>query len=181
MSSIVEEDERNNAPKTTARERWLEDVINPARRSGRMSWMLAGCAMSLAFELGILDDDRGSTDPVLLSRVKRLLYLYAEQLSSRLGLRSMIPQALSHGIFSSRGNAMVDPNDDPSWHACVSGWMELSKLVKSASDMLFPSPAFTTEILQSGRYVSLIGHFKPLLSSWFEKFGSACGMSLPGM
>jgi hypothetical protein len=187
MSSIVEEDERNMAQRNTARGRWLEDVINPARRSGRMSWMLVGCAMSLAFEFGILEDMERSSSisderiqmSQFPSRIKRLLYLYSEQLSSRLGLRSMIPQALGHGVFTNRNNKNGNTEDENDWHVCVTGWMELSRLVKSASDMLFPSAAFTTEILQSGRYVSLIGHFQPLLTAWHDKFGLTCGMFEP--
>ena len=186
MSSVVEEDERNELQKNPARGRWLEDVINPARRSGRMSWMLIGCATSLAFELRLLDESEQNNSNLMntsaqgiqqQNRIRRLLHLYSEQLSLRMGLRSMTPQALSHRVFLGRGNLSMLPAEEQAWQICVSGWMELSRLVKSASDMLFPSTAFTTEILQSGRYVSLISHFQPLLSAWHDKYGTACGKS----
>jgi hypothetical protein len=41
----------------TTSNRWLEDVIEPAKRSDRMSWMLMGCALSLAQELGLFEDN----------------------------------------------------------------------------------------------------------------------------
>lgn len=36
-------------------ERWEQDVIEPTRRSDRMSWMLVSSALALAHELGVFD------------------------------------------------------------------------------------------------------------------------------
>ncbi|KAM0281957.1 hypothetical protein ACHAO9_010438 [Fusarium lateritium] len=63
---------------------WLRDVIIPAKTSDRMSWMLLGCAQSLALELGLcdssdrVDSDNMSTQPPELqaehTRLRDLLY-----------------------------------------------------------------------------------------------------------
>ena len=157
------------------RGRWLEDVINPAKRSERMSWMMTSCALSLALELGIFDDHEETTVTVPLPgadrkaeqrlRIRKLLYLYIEQLSLRLGCKSIMPHGLTHAVSTRHGY-----QPDHSWHFFVGAWIELTKLVKSISDMLFPSQAFTYHLLHTGRYINLIEHFQPLLMSWKEKY-----------
>ncbi|KAF2193127.1 hypothetical protein K469DRAFT_619721 [Zopfia rhizophila CBS 207.26] len=182
MSSINERDELEPNTEKPYRGRWLEDVINPARRSGRMSWMLVGCALSLAHELGILDDTerdrdgtggkqrpREKTSAEQHFRIRRLLYLYMEQLSLRLGFKSIVPQILSHAVLASSGSTTSLSTGSKDRHLFMGAWIELTRTVKSVSDMLFPSPTFTSENLRNGRYVSLIEHFQPLLSSWREK------------
>ncbi|GAB1195013.1 hypothetical protein APSETT444_004265 [Aspergillus pseudonomiae] len=70
--------------------RWLEDMIEPARRSDQMSWMLLGSALSLAHELGIFELDEkklgyasgyegfisGEQIKLRRQRVQRLLYYF---------------------------------------------------------------------------------------------------------
>ncbi|KAJ6164979.1 hypothetical protein N7470_003651 [Penicillium chermesinum] len=82
----------------TSANRWLEDVIEPSRRSDQMSWMLLGCALSLAHELGIFEteeDENGEEVTELKEqmtlrrqRVQRLLYVYINQLAWRIGCMS---------------------------------------------------------------------------------------------
>ncbi|KAG0158155.1 hypothetical protein PDIDSM_5668 [Penicillium digitatum] len=126
--------------------RGVEDIIEPARRSDQMSWMLLGCALSLAHELGIFETE-GSTSPsdepewgdqmaIRWQRVQRLLYVY-----------------INH-----------------TWLTFMDSWIELTKLAKSVTDMFFPSAAFARQLLHSGRYVGLLEHFRPLLNQWKDKF-----------
>lgn len=162
--------------------RWLKDVIEPAKRSDRMSWMLMGCALSLAHELGIFEEN-GNTekhqdtlseipaDYMALRHVRaqKLLYVFIEQLSSRLGCTSMIPQSLNHALMAKiPSNPATRAGEQ--WQSFMSAWIELTKLVKSVSDMLFPSASFTRQILRSGRYIGLLEHFHPLLSQWRRKY-----------
>ncbi|WZH44190.1 uncharacterized protein QYS62_005208 [Fusarium acuminatum] len=87
---------------------WLRDVIIPAKTSDRMSWMLLGCAQSLALELGLCDNgdrlesDTTSTQPAGLqaeqTRLRDLLYIFLDQQSSRLGCPSMMPTSVSRFI-----------------------------------------------------------------------------------
>ena len=85
---------------------WME----PAMRSDRMSWSLLGCANSLAYELGIFDslkygrwsiEDRSSRDgdsdyQQRANRLSRLLYIYINLTSGRLGFPSMLPQNIDN-------------------------------------------------------------------------------------
>ncbi|GME39304.1 hypothetical protein GTA08_BOTSDO00187 [Neofusicoccum parvum] len=166
----------------SASNRWLEDVIEPARRSDRMSWMLLGCGLSLAHELGIFEQDEGNKKGAPCedrlearrkaarnSRARKLLYVFVEQLASRIGCTSMIPQSLSHTVLGRSFAGEVFPGANHS-EAFVSAWIELTKLVKSASDMLFPSASFTRQLLRTGRYIGLLEHFQPLLSQWRGRY-----------
>jgi hypothetical protein len=181
LSTMDKRDELHHGTEPPSRGRWLEDVINPAKRSDRMSWMLAGCALSLAQELGIFDDRDNDTnkDNSMFApgeerrieqrhRLRKLLYLFIEQLSSRLGCDSIIPQSLGHKLSTTSLSTTSFYRSTDSWMPFMFAWTELTKLVKSVSDMLFHSPSFTKHLLHSGRYVNLIEHFQPLLSMWKE-------------
>lgn len=154
--------------------RWLEDVIEPARRSDRMSWMLLGCALSLAHELNIFDDGQetetmtrnNDTEATLnldeRARTRRLLYVFMTQLSLRLGTMSMLP----HNLPQIVGNRNTQRH--AAWQTFMLAWIELTKLLKSVSDLAFPSKSFTQELFRSGRYVSLLEHFQLLLKQWSD-------------
>ncbi|RYP90141.1 hypothetical protein DL770_003763 [Monosporascus sp. CRB-9-2] len=181
-------DEKGVAAENASRGRWTEDVINPAKRCERMSWMVLGCAMSLAIEIGIFDkvDDArdaivGDYDQRLRSRrisLAKLLYFYQEQLSSRLGRNPLMPPNVSH-VTTITKTPSVFKKSGEDWNAFATAWTELTKLVRSIYDMLFSSPAVTRHLLQSGRYISMIEHFRPLLSSWEERHLSNASPSTP--
>ena len=166
--------------------RWLEDVIEPAKRSDRMSWMLMGCALSLAQELGLFEDNaridkdqvsypKFSTEYLILRRIRarKLLYVLLEQLSWRLGCTSMIPQSLNHALME---KIPVDSTTGAveQWQAFMSAWVELTKLARSVSDTVYPSASFTRNLLRTGRYIGLLEHFQPLLTSWRRKYLDPC-------
>ncbi|PWY91903.1 C6 transcription factor [Aspergillus sclerotioniger CBS 115572] len=162
--------------------RWLEDMIEPAKRSDQMSWMLLGSALSLAHELGIfeLDDkncDHSSVYEGLISddqiklrrqRVQRLLYVYINQLAWRIGCVSLMPQSLNHAIAGRQtSRALSQPGDE--WLAFMDSWMDLTKLAKSVTDTFFPTVSFARQQLHSGRYIDLLDHFRTLLIRWKEE------------
>ncbi|CAG7922082.1 unnamed protein product [Penicillium olsonii] len=170
-----EANESNSAPTN----HWVEDMIEPARRSDQMSWMLLGCALSLAHELGIFETEESSSpaeepewrDQMTLrwQRVQRLLYVYINQLAWRIGCMSPIPQSLNHAILGGRKPQGLSPPGS-TWLTFMDSWIELTKLAKSVTDMFFPSAAFARQQLHSGRYVGLLDHFRPLLDQWKDKF-----------
>ncbi|KAJ5347226.1 Fungal transcriptional regulatory protein [Penicillium brevicompactum] len=170
-----ESSESNSAPAG----RWVEDMIEPARRSDQMSWMLLGCALSLAHELGIFETEESSSpaeepewrDQMTLrwQRVQRLLYVYINQLAWRIGCMSPIPQSLNHAILGGRKPQGLSPPGS-TWLTFMDSWIELTKLAKSVTDMFFPSAAFARQQLHSGRYVGLLEHFRPLLDQWKDKY-----------
>lgn len=184
------EDDSQDVQEQESRERWLEDVINPVKRSDRMSWMLVGCALSLAQELAVFDenvDDGKRRDLDIESsgcpeqqsveyleceqryRLRKLLYLYVEQLSSRLGCKSIMHQSLSQSVGPASSPTNWTFRSSDRWQSFVAAWIELTKLVKSVSDTLFSSPKFTKHLLQNARYINLIEHFQPLLTSFKQR------------
>lgn len=178
-------DETEPAVDNPSRGRWLEDVINPARRFDRMSWMALGSAMSLANELGVFDnDDPSATDLSATSEYQKrvqsrrislasILYTYQEQLSCRLGRKSMMPQSISH----SSNSRMTLIKNGQEWVSFMTAWTELTRLARSISDMLFPSSIITKHLLQSGRYISMIEQFEMLLTGWKSKHLNSPGMA----
>lgn len=162
----------------TSANRWLEDMIEPARRSDQMSWMLLGSALSLAHELGIFEIDKELDDSSEIQddqiklrrqRVQRLLYVYINQLAWRIGCVSLMPQSLNHAIIGGQTLRESSRFKDE-WLIFMDSWMDLTKLAKSVTDTLFPSVAFARQQLHSGRYIDLLDHFRPLLTQWKEKY-----------
>ncbi|KAL2835276.1 hypothetical protein BDW59DRAFT_168515 [Aspergillus cavernicola] len=167
---------------SSSKNRFLEDMIEPARRSDQMSWMLLGAALSLSHELGIfeVDDEKRSwasayeglipSDQIKLrrQRVQRLLYVYINQLAWRIGCVSLMPQTLNHAILNRQTSRDLKQSGDQ-WLAFMDSWMELTKLAKSVTDMFFPSADFARQQLHTGRYIDLLDHFRPLLLKWNEE------------
>ncbi|KAJ4348051.1 uncharacterized protein N0V89_009423 [Didymosphaeria variabile] len=174
----------------TTSSRWLEDVIEPAKRSDRMSWMLMGCALSLAQELGLFEDNGNverdqvsypKTPPEALVqrriRARKLLYVFIEQLSWRLGCTSMIPQSLNHALMEKLPvNATTGAPEE--WQGFMSAWVELTKLARSVSDTIYPSTTTTRNLLRTGRYIGLLEHFQPLLTTWRKKYLDPCKLKV---
>jgi hypothetical protein len=157
--------------------KWLEEVIEPARRSDRMSWMLLGCALTLAHELSVFEDEDVKTsaenvDAALQKsrrlRLRSLLYVYINQLAARLGHSSLLPQS-SYLPMIDRSLSTSHTEEERQWQRLMTSWIELTKLMRSVSSMFFPSVSFTRQLLSSGNYLGLLEHFRPLLSSWREK------------
>ncbi|KAI1926049.1 hypothetical protein LOZ12_000524 [Ophidiomyces ophidiicola] len=172
--------------------RWLEDVIEPARRSDRMSWMLLGSGLTLAHELGIFDADDSRAKSMIASpeiecqgvdinlrryRIQQLLYVFINQLASRLGCMSLMPQSLNHAVLAPFSQPSLQAGDE--WHSFMNSWIELTKLSKSVTDTFFPSASLTRQQFHSGRYIGLLDHFRPLLSQWRQKHLDTRNLSLP--
>lgn len=170
-------DESTRSQPESSSNQWLQDVIEPARRSDQMSWMLLGSAFSLAHELGIFEpEDRDAVpskhpNPALVThnrirkqRVQQLLYVYINQLASRIGCMSLMPQNLNRAISKVHGPNLAETKTE--WTTFMDSWMDLTKLTRSVNDMLFPSASFAKQQLHSGRYIGLLDHFRPLLSQW---------------
>ncbi|KAI9147335.1 Transcriptional activator ARO80 [Paramyrothecium foliicola] len=165
-----------------SRGRWMEDVIMPARRFDRMAWMIIGLAMSLAQELGIYETEDTAAGTETMTAYDRrfhrrrkalagVLYSQQEQLSARLGRRAMIPPIVSHGAAAFNPAKLIWEKRGENWPQIMAAWMELGKLSRSISDIIFPSATVTKHLLQSGRYVNMIEHFCVLLADWEKRHG----------
>jgi hypothetical protein len=154
---------------------WLEELIEPVQRSDRMSWMLLGCANSLAHELRVFEDvdsDRDLERTRQKHRLRKLIFVFFNQFEFRVGHNSVLHQNFQVGRVDNTPSSAVTPSDK-----VLSQWMELTKLLKTLFGMLFSSRDFAQDILHSGRYVGIIEHFQPLLAQWHLKFLSDQGSS----
>ncbi|RVD88260.1 uncharacterized protein DFL_002450 [Arthrobotrys flagrans] len=187
----------------------IGNLLEPAYRSDRMSWMLLGNSLALAYELGVFDenDEDNTNRPIggvennhpsaskLVAKpstatVQRILVISVMHLASRLGWTSMIPRHISVTVLF-RGKQRspflqqqlqngapepVDADEPPSLTATpvqdlvLQSWVELTSLMKSASELLFPSRKATKMVLRTGRYTQLLEHFQPLLRAWRREF-----------
>lgn len=182
----------------------IENILEPAYRSDRMSWMLLGNALALAYELGVFDeiDEVVAAPPtdapaaeaafrLRFSRIQKLLLVYVLQLASRLGWTSMIPRHITHAVrhklnsqapspaslSSGPPPASAHPNtrwesEDELQDVIFHSWVDLTMLMKSSAELLFPSRSVTKSIMRSGKYVALLEHFRPLLREWKREFES---------
>lgn len=155
--------------------RWREDVFEPAKRSERMSWMLLGAAVNLAYKLGIFTEGvpgvSGVLDPrqhARLHRSKRLLFVYVTQMASRMGCSSLLPETVSFAS-SSASTQGINPIEQ-SAESHLGLWVELTRLIKTASAMFFQSGQYVKSQLISGNYSILLQHFTPSLTGWIDQF-----------
>jgi hypothetical protein len=148
--------------------------------------MLLGNALTLSHELDIIESKeepavqpavQSSSSPQNMSysdylvirrnRLSRILYIYISQLASRLGCS--YPKTPFHQVVASSISHPQNSPLDEQWHNHVSSWIELSRLIRSSSEFLFPSKSVTKELLRSGRYGAFLDHFRPLLDQWWKQ------------
>ncbi|KAL4894229.1 hypothetical protein BDV59DRAFT_207238 [Aspergillus ambiguus] len=158
--------------------RWREDVFEPAKRSERISWMLLGAAMSLAYELGVFSESSNQADlnscgqdhqSVRIYRARKLLCIYTMQMAVRMGSSaSLLPDHIS---FAPMASSRVSPIN-PQWEAYMNLWMKLTRLMKSASAMLFQSMPYVKQQLISGNYHALLQQVTTSIVGWHEEYTS---------
>ena len=158
----------------------IENILEPAYRSDRMSWMLLGNALALAYELGVFDHNNHD---VRAARIQKLLLVYLKHLASRLGWTSMVPPSLSPAAAAAAAattptTCVAGDWSDPDalQDVVFAAWVDLTNLMAESSEVLFPDRTQTREIMRSGRYVALLTHFTPLLRAWRERLD---GLQLP--
>jgi hypothetical protein len=99
--------EITDAEESSALYRWRGEVLEPAKHSDRMSWMLVGAANSLAYELGIFNDrdssaaNEGCSNSHEIRRlsIRMPLSVYVNQLAARLGCMTLILENASHSVL----------------------------------------------------------------------------------
>lgn len=136
--------------------------------------MFLGVAFTLAHELGLSHQTTSGEEDLFgredadanfaqfrRVRAKRLLYVYINQLASRLGWPSIMPQIVSQsGVSPSRWSVQ-----EKQWYEVMTAWISLTRLTKTASDVLFAS-ATSKHLIQSGSYINSLEHFRGLLEDW---------------
>lgn len=121
------------------------------------------------------------------NRIKRLLLIYTSQLAGRLGWTSMTPEHLRKADPAvSRRRTMTNEGSTPSTSSVTNGfnyvpdlelddqiihcWAGISNAMHVGNEKLFKSRKYTSDIIQSGRYVELLKEYSPLLKDWYREF-----------
>jgi hypothetical protein len=170
-------DPPTSADEVPMSDRWREDVVEPTRRSDRMSWMLVSTALALAHELGLFKAEQGvrkgpeqfegagmrSDAQIYLQhlewrrrRLPPLLYVFGNLLSSRLGCTSLIPEMPAVKVLDSSSG-------DQEWIDFMVSWVDLTRLAKDITETHFPS---TVRIDNQERITRPSRDWGELLSRW---------------
>lgn len=164
--------------------RWREDVFEPAKRSERMSWMLLGAAVNLGYEIGVFGKPGLSPaftdvqESVRAQRVAQLLYIHVTQMAINMGVSSLLPDNISSSI-AVPPLQQEDTQVDNKWDTCVRLWMELIRLMKTASALFFQSTGQSQQQLHSGQYALLLDYFEPSMARWDEDFTNSSLSTYP--
>ncbi|OQV08327.1 Fungal Zn2-Cys6 binuclear cluster domain-containing protein [Cladophialophora immunda] len=162
---------------------WHEGLSEPVRKSNRMSWMLVSSALALAHEIGLFNERSSESAPSRqpefverYERLKRLFFVFINNVTSRLGCQT--PKTpLFHTLILS----VLDYTkwtDNAVWSDWMGSWIDLTRIVRSSSEILFPNEVLTKDLLQNGRYCDLLGHFNHVLDQWLEKYPRIPGPSV---
>lgn len=143
--------------------------------------MLLGSAVALSHEIGLFSEKAAHSTPGLSSpasetseRLKRLLFIFINNVTSRLGCQVPKMPLFHTSILSVLDNPSTI--DKAEWSDWMISWMDLTRIVRSSSEILFPSETITKELLQNGRYGDLLEHFGHVLDRWLEKYPRISGM-----
>jgi hypothetical protein len=100
-------------------------------------------------------------------RLRRLLFIYITQLACRVGC------SISKQPFHSAMDTVIhgpDVSSEPEWHDFVTCWIDLTRLARSSSEILFPVNPADDFLFNNCRYVELRDHFCSLLLQWLDKY-----------
>ncbi|KAK2670855.1 Zn(2)-C6 fungal-type DNA-binding domain [Fusarium oxysporum f. sp. vasinfectum] len=122
-------------------------------------------------------------------RIKRLLLIYTTQLAGRLGWTNMAPAHLrrSDPALARFRPTSVDgttPGTNPSSLSnhfnyvpdlelddqIIHCWAGISNAMEMGNEKIFRSRKYTTQIIQNGKYISILKEFEPLLRDWWREF-----------
>lgn len=122
-------------------------------------------------------------------RIKRLLLIYLSQLAGRLAWTNMVPDNMRTTPIMNMKNLRVHtetttPGTNPSSMSTTFNhipdlelddqviycWAGISHAMQVGNDKLFRSRKYTTELIQSGNYVTELKNIQPILQKWKMEF-----------
>lgn len=161
---------------------WLE----PCWRSDRICWMLLSMSMSLAFEIGVFDENtaRHMAELKLVSEdriraydrrrvhVRDMLLVYTTQTSGRVGLTTMLPSNYCDPTISKIYDIRNVPAGQPK-EMVIHLWLRIAAIMKTGNEELFANRTLTRDIIRTGRYKELLQGLYPVLTSWRKTLDTA--------
>lgn len=179
-------------------ESWLEPAWRSDRMCWMLLSTAMGLAYELGVfdDIDAMLKDDGITRPeyrdeayrLRANRIKRLLLIYTSQLAGRLGWTSMAPEHLRRADPAvARKRPMTTDSNTPSTSYSLSNnfnyvpdlelddqiihcWAGISNAMYIGNEKFFKSRQHTTDIIQTGKYVELLGEYGPMLKDWYREF-----------
>lgn len=152
--------------RNTSTIRWEGDFFDSVNQSNELSWGLLSTAVTLAFRAAIFTDESIVPFPILetghagrFHRIRKLLYVYANEIASRLACSSLLSEDVSVRSMSVRGENGINL------------WVDLRKLTHLASVTFTPSRPAMKEVL-SGNYSVIGKEWVPSLKHWYDRYKS---------
>lgn len=156
-------------------------MIQPGRVSDNMSWMLLSCALGLVHRRTCTlphDTTQAEHNSAIRSeglRLRKLLYIFMEHLSLRLGCEPMITTSLSNSVTASMSQHEI-PNEVN--HRAVNAWVELTRLLRLVSGILLPNPPKTLPVTIDNHSSSVLSYLKEQLTRWRQTYPLSEGLSV---
>lgn len=145
--------------------------------------MLVSSALALAHEIGLFNETSSESAPSrqpepaeTCERLKRLFFIFINNVTSRLGC-----QAPKTPLFHTLILSVLDSpkwTDNAVWSDWMGSWIDLTRIVRSSSEILFANEILIRDLLQNGRYCELLSHFNHVLDQWLEKYPRISGKLL---
>ncbi|KAF5555752.1 C6 transcription factor [Fusarium mexicanum] len=151
-------------------------VIQSGHISDNMSWMLLSCALGLVHRRlrhgnasSVTAATQGENDMVSESlHLRKLLYIFVEQLSLRLGCEPITTTSLSRAV-ASRTYSPSNSYKGSSGHQAMNMWIELTQLQRLVSDILSATIDVEDEVVQQ-RHSEHLNYLEEQLSRWRETY-----------
>jgi hypothetical protein len=105
-------------------------------------------------------------------RLKRLLFISINQLASRIG-NTISKQPFQFAMRDTIHGPAI--STEAGWHDFVTCWIDLTRLMRSSTELLFPAKIGKDVWFRNGHYVELLKHFRPLLQQWWDKYHPISG------
>jgi len=159
------------------------DWLEPCLRSDRVCWMLLSLATTLAYEVGVFEEDMDAfraevpetTWLVYDTRrmhVKNLILIYNTQTAGRTGLAPNLPEHYGEPTTSS--------HFEPSWLSYSSPkdfvihlFLRAAKIMRQGNKLLFRKREHTRQIIRNGEYKQLLDDLNPSMEQWRNAFDTS--------
>ncbi|KAL9088840.1 MAG: hypothetical protein Q9159_002876 [Coniocarpon cinnabarinum] len=188
---LIKEERRANRPSEASNlDVWRES----SSRSDALSWSFLGSAVTLAFELGIFNQDSmSSTYSKRAENIRNLLYIFSIQTSGRLSIPSMIGEHHWAQVTTKPNSPHGDSSNSsqsPSNPAVVSiapnltfeetamhFWFRIAQLFSIGNKMLWPSQSRTLQIVEKGIYADMLDRLAREHEKWRQAFDRCTNLS----
>ncbi|KAI5455745.1 hypothetical protein BGZ63DRAFT_468495 [Mariannaea sp. PMI_226] len=150
-------------------------VTQPGKVSDDMSWMLLSCALGLvhrrvrksSFDPRQEEDASGIKSEGL--RLHKLLYIFIEQLSLRLGCEPITTTSLSNTVTASIRHSA---SSGGSHHKDENAWVELTHILRLVSDVLLSSKRDMQHVTVDNYRSGVSDYLKQQLTRWRQAYKS---------